>query len=371
MPIQPAPGVGGGGFTAPGNVPGVGTGVTAGFTPGPVDVSTLTPVGQGTTDYFDPTTGLFYDKAGNPISIQQVQTDITAGAAGKLGTGAAYAQLLLQQWGIPLDKKLQNWITQTAGTLTQTQIQQYLIGTPEFHQQFPGIFNPDGTLKMTPSSYLSAVKQFQATATQEGVNLGDKRLAFLFRNDVSTQEFATRASALTTLRVNQQYFDAFNEQLKQQGEQPLTRQDMFKFVLGEGNQKWYDLWNQSTTRFTAEQAGISFGRAAQSYTALPQSAVSAIAGKQLSPAAQASAFGKLAQDLTSTLPLSKIQKFNISKSDLVELEFGGPHQASIAQRVQQILQNEKAFQANQVTSRTALGLGQTRSTTRGEEDVTA
>ena len=53
----------------------------------------------------------------------------------------------------------------------------------------------------------------------------------------------------------------------------------------------------------------------------------------------------------------------VSKQDLIELEFGGSRQAAVAQRVQQVLANEKQWAQGQTTS--AGGIGSSTQTHAG------
>ncbi len=303
--------------------------------------------------WVDPKTGAIVPE-GTPgaISLAQyaTQQQSQSNKAGKTNFQAA-ANMTLQSWGLPITPSLQALIDQgTKAGWNMTTFQYYLEQSPEFHQAFPGIFDSNGTLKMSPTAYLSTVKSYQSYAAQAGVDLNPQQLNYLFRNDVSPAEFAQRAQAVTTLRTNKQYFDAFNQQLKQEGMAPLSRGDQFKFVMGEGNQAWYDLWQQASTRYSAEQAGLKFGQAAKSYTNLGQGLVEKVAGLGLSQPQMQQSFAQLAKDLQTTYPMSQIQKFNITKQDLVELEFGGPRQAAVAKKVSQVMANEKAFLTNRVSS---------------------
>jgi uncharacterized protein YfkK (UPF0435 family) len=283
----------------------------------------------------------------NPATLMQGGQQQNTAAANR-NARAAFENILIG-WGIPLDAGLQGLIQQgiKAGWNT-ARFLNALYQTDEFKQAFPGIFNPDGTLKMSPSQYLATKRSYQAYAQQFGVNLNDSQVSYLFRNNVSPQEFAIRAQALTTLRTNQQYFQAFNQQLRQEGMQPLSKADQFRFVMGEGNQEWYDLWQRASTRYAAEQAGLHFGKVGQAYTNIPQGVVKKVAGLGLDTSQMQKGFAQLAQELQRTLPMSRIQKFGLSKEDLVQLEFGGPRQAAVAQKVQQIMANEQAFLQNRV-----------------------
>lgn len=258
---------------------------------------------------------------------------------------------LLQSYGIDVNSNMQNLInTAAAHNWNSARFKQALIGTPEFQDRFPGIFDKNGDLKMSPSQYMKQEQAYQNVADTAGINLGDNKQAWLFKNDVSAAEFQTRASAIARIRTNSDMFKAFGQQLAAEGLAPkggLSKGDLFKFVLGEGNKEWYSSWNDTLSRYYGQQSGIAFGpgHPNKSYTNLGTKTVEAIGNKGLSETELSQGYQSLANQLTTTYPLSKIQKFGLSKQDLVELQFGGPRQASVAQKVQQILKNEQNIES--------------------------
>lgn len=265
---------------------------------------------------------------------------------------------MVQGWGIDPSGNITNLI-QTAASKgwNVARFTQAVSQTPEFQQRFPGIFNDAGGLKMTPAAYMQQEKSYQNVAAQSGLNIGPGRMAYLFRNDVSPTEFQTRASAIAKIRDNADMFKSFSQQLAAEGLAPkggLSKQDLFKFVLGEGNSQWYQSYNNTLSRYYGQQSGITFGHAPnKSYTDLNAKTVEKIGQKGLSEADLQSGYSKLASDLTTAMPLSKIQKFGLTKQDLVELEFGGPKQAAVAQKVQMLLKNEANVESS--TNKAYLG----------------
>lgn len=268
--------------------------------------------------------------------------------------------------------EVNNWGIQTNNNITQLEHQAAQGGwnnarflaelqkTPEFQARFPGIVGAQGGLKMSPAQYIQNEKAYKAAGAQSGINIGDKKLAFLFQNNVSPTEFQARAAAISTIRTNGDMFKAFGQQLNQMGLAPrggLSTQDVFKFVLGQGNQQWYKVWNDASSRYAGEQAGIHFGNPGQGYTNLGQGVVDKVGQKGLSATDLQTKYADLANKLQTTFPQSQIQNMGLTKKDLVQLEFGGPRQAAIAKKVQQITDNEAAFNQNQTTTATAPGLG--------------
>src|SRR5260221_26329 len=171
---------------------------------------------------------------------------------------------------------------------------------------------------MSPSAYIQQETAYKNVATQAGLNVGDNKLAWLFKNDVSPTEFQARATAIQRVRDNADMFKAFSQQLKDEGLAPpggLSKQDLFKFVLGEGNKAWYQSWNDNLSRYYGEQSGLVFGpgHPNKTYTQLSEKTVGNIGNKGLSEAQLQQGYQGLAQQLTTTMPLSKIQKFGLSK----------------------------------------------------------
>lgn len=271
--------------------------------------------------------------------------------------------MLLQNYGIPMTDSLSNLVQRAAhlGWNTSKFLLQ-LEHTAEFHQQFPGIFNGDGTLKMSPSQYISQKKAYQDYGARYGVDVGPKQLTWLFNNNVSSAEAAVRFQGIGKLEQNAQLFKQFNKQLEAMGEAPMTREDQFKFIMGIGNERYERLWDRAQVGYAAQQSGINLDanakQAAKSYTSIAggEQLIKSLAGKGLSEGQLQQGFAKLAQDLQTTFPQSRIQGFGLSKRDLAQLEFGGPRQAAIAQKAQQIMNNAKQFGA-QITESADVGQG--------------
>lgn len=284
------------------------------------------------------------------LSNQQLLSDLqglVGGSTTATPNMLAEIQNIAVGWGLNYtSQQVQQMIKSMNGATDVRAMYNAIEQTPQFHEAFPGIFNSNGTLKMSPTQYITTKKSYEAYATKNGVMMDPKRLTWLFQNNVSPTEFAQRSQAVQTLRDNQQYFNAFNQQLKQQGMQPLTEADKFKMIMGEGNAEWYDTWNNASSRYAGEQAGLKFGPSATgtgaNYLRLGEGVVKQVAGLGLTAGQTSSGYAQLAKDLTSLLPQSRIQGMGLTKKDLVQLEFGGPNQAAIAVKAAQIVANEKA-----------------------------
>lgn len=269
----------------------------------------------------------------------------------------------LSEMGIALTGNLRQLVEQAvtkgydAGTFLY-----YLRKTPEYLQTFPGIFRKDGTMRMTEAQYLSNVEQYQGIAAQAGIDLRPGMVAALFRNSVSPAEFAVKAPAVSRLRRDPGLWRAFQRELVQGGvaaKGDVTRRNLLRFAAGEGNASWYDLWQDTVTRNASVEAGIQVKRGAalaRDYTAISQKMLEQISGKGLSEEQLSAGFQALAEHFLTTLPLSKIQGYGLSKASFKQAIFGGPRQAEVRQKMKRVLEQEEAFYEPRVTSAVTEGI---------------
>jgi hypothetical protein len=222
----------------------------------------------------------------------------------------------------------------------------YLRQTPEYANAFPGIFNKDGSMKMSESQYLSNVSQYQSIAAQAGLNLGQKQTAWLFQNDVSPAEYAVKAPAVARIKRDPQLFAAFGREVAQAGlAKPgeTDRQGLLRFAAGMGNRAWYDLWQDTVTRNAAVNAGIAIKTHGQTYARLGQALLEKISSKGLSEEQMTAGFQDLGEHLLTTLPEAKLQGYGLTREKLATAEFGGPNAAQIRQTVKRVAEQEQAF----------------------------
>jgi hypothetical protein len=262
---------------------------------------------------------------------------------------------LLNSWGMKPDASLTNWIDSNAknGVGSATFLN-WVRTTPEYQKAFPGIQGSG----LSEASYRSRLNDYNTAAAANGVTMTPALQQMLFNNNISYSTASQRFQAEASLKSNQALFNAFNKQLVSEGQAQMGKGDMLKFIMGEGNAAWYKTWNDANSRYGGNQAGITFngkgmgGNPASNaqYTNLGKGVISTVAGKGLSPAEEQRGYQQLAQQLTTSYPLSKIQKFGLTKADLVQLQFGGPRQAHVAGIVKQITENESNIedQSNKV-----------------------
>lgn len=214
--------------------------------------------------------------------------------------------------------------------------------TDSFKQAFPGILDPQGNLRMDPTSYVTITQSYKDYANRYGINLGQQQVAWLIRHGVTAQVFAGRAQAVGQLTQNRQYFDAFNQTLKSEGQQPLSEGDQLRFIMGQGNASWTQTWNRATAKYASAQAGITIGKAGQ-YTSISQDLLNKVAQKGLTPAEQATAWQDVGQNLLETLPAARKDYYGLTKAQVVAAAFGGKGQAEARQLIAHITNQEKAF----------------------------
>lgn len=220
-----------------------------------------------------------------------------------------------------------------------------LYGSREFKEMFPGIFRPDGSMRMSPSQYLNMVDTYRSTARSIGLNpnLIDKdQFGDLIRGDVSPQEFSDRLTAVKRISEFKPAFEEFKQVLRSRGISPKgidTDEEMLDFMLGAGPKKFYQIWDELTVGTAARTAGVQLGQH-------QIRRIAKILPGQANEAQIAAGMQDLAKKIQTIMPLSKINKYGISKKDLVQLEFGGPNQAAIAKKVEMALGNYEAFKNN-------------------------
>lgn len=202
-----------------------------------------------------------------------------------------------------------------------------------FKSTFPGIFREDGSLKMDPYQYKQQADEYQSIANRYGITIDNARIGSLINRDVSVDEFQTRAEAIGRIDENRQYFDAFKKVLEARGIKGLnTDEEIADFLIGKGDKKFYDIWEEVQIGGAAKMAGVNLN--AKMMNTISKKIPGA---DTMDPAALQQSFQNLAASLRTALPQSKIQGYGLTKRDLVELEFGGPRQAAIADKVNRIM----------------------------------
>src|SRR5207247_2844176 len=77
-----------------------------------------------------------------------------------------------------------------------------------------------------------------------------------------------------------------------------------------------------------------------------------IAGQNLSDAQLHKDYQDLAQNLLTTLPMSRIHGYGLTKKQIQQASFGGPKQAQIIQKMKHIIATDQAFSEQRATQQT-------------------
>lgn len=249
--------------------------------------------------------------------------------------------VILQGYGIPTGPFAALLHQAVQQRWTVSELLSRLYASPEFAQMFPGIFGPSGELVMTPGQYLQTRREYQHIAQVYGLQLSDQEFGRLVAGAVSPQEFLDRAEAAARLSENPAYMRAFQHYAQAAGLGRVGPREAFDAMLGMAPKEFYDVWEQTVIRSMSELSGVDLSdRMVRKIQKLSPTRI-----QDTEEAKQT--FEQLAQQIRTTIPLSRIYKFGITKSDLLQLEFGGPRQAEIAERVRRVLATEEEFRTGQ------------------------
>jgi hypothetical protein len=216
---------------------------------------------------------------------------------------------------------------------TPYQFQAELYGSPEFRNTFPGIFNKDGSLKMTAAEYLHLAYGdggYSDIAREFGIKLDRDRIGALFSGNKSPDEFAFEASVLQDAKHNEVYRQSWNRVLESMGREPLDKADWFDFVAGRTNAKIENL-HEAATLLGAEGLVLSPEQARAASKQIGET------GEQVDLKALVSQVRDI-KDFVGP----ELRSAGITDADLAVLESGADPKA-ISQRLQQIVRNRQAL----------------------------
>ena len=245
---------------------------------------------------------------------------------------------ILQGYGIPAGP-FQDLIRQAIlNNWSPEELISQIYASPAFAAAYPNIVGPSGEFKMSPAEYLQARTSYMHTAERYGFTLTNAEFGkFIVGGDVSQQEFLDRTEAAARIDENPQFARAYKSALEATGVKVGTK-EIFDAVLGMAPQQFYDVYEKTVIAGTAKLAGIGLNQK------LVQQIQTAAPGQITESSATTQSFQQLAQEFRTVVPLGKAYSFGVTKSDLVQLEFGGPKQAQIAETVTRIMNQEKRLQ---------------------------
>lgn len=194
-----------------------------------------------------------------------------------------------------------------------------IANSDHFRQQYPGIFDNNGDLQdfltgqnRTPlnkdtlaaaiHNYDKLSQSYETAAAGYGDIAGKitrDKVAALIRSETSPDELRAKLNAVQTVGTKKEALDAFNAKLKELGRPPLQGNDLFKFVAGSADQKFYDLYETVRLQQTLPNAGFSAQDAMSIAKALPNRDAQ---GKQTGAGDVASLVAQLSEKLGNVGP---------------------------------------------------------------------
>ncbi len=127
------------------------------------------------------------------------------------------------------------------------QFQSELYASPEFSDMFPGIFNRDGSLKMTPAQYLQMSYGdggYVDIAREWGLRLNRDKIGELIGGNVSPTEWAFRAEVKWTAEND----EVFGREFARVSGIDFSRKDWFDAVAGKTTNELTDLYEAAFLR---------------------------------------------------------------------------------------------------------------------------
>ena len=295
---------------------------------------------------------------------------------------AAYAKPYLKMirgWGIPITENMKALVRKgyvshwDSATLIEN-----LKDTAAYKNAFPGGNGGGGSSSggsssgggVSAGSYQANRSQYEAAAHHYGINLTKDMVGWLVKHDVTGGEFADRAEALSRLNRDKFLYASFRRELIQAGEDPKkvnSREEMLKYVMGDGNRKWYDLWQDAVTRNTARMAGLTFQKhkLKGGYTNLSQAVIEHISSLGLSESEMEAKFSQVEQSLRKILPMQE----GVNKKEIIAATFGGKGASAARGEIERAVATDAAFYEGRATS-SVYNDDQGHTVTQGVTDMT-
>jgi len=263
-------------------------------------------------------------------------------------------------WGLPLTPEIRGLAQQGAAqSWTINEFWFRLRRTPTYANRFPGIVGPDGVPLMSEAEYIARENFYRDTAAVLGMDLSAGQIAFLFENRISPQVFQIRIQGVRRLKDDDILFRQFGRVLQIRGvaKAPPTRKELYDFVMGMADPRWYNVWREAETRAAAREAGFKIsprpGERAGGLATVVGRGVKAfeapiLSGRELRRLSREGVteeeFAALAEQFLTTVPLARAQRVGLTKRDIKQAVIGGPRAAGARQKIRRILAQEAARQ---------------------------
>ena len=257
-----------------------------------------------------------------------------ARAGGKMGDVAAGTLAgILRGFGLA-PKLFDNLIHDAiVGQWTPQQFEAELYGSGEFHDAFPGIFNPDGSLQMSPAEYLRLAYGdggYVDIGREFGIKLDRERIGALIAGRKSPAEWAFDAQVLQQAKQTEVFRQSFNAVLQAKGKDPLSKGDWFDFIAGRSQRQVEDLY-QASSLVAGEGLSVS-----------PSEAIAA--AKQIGQPGETVDLRQLVSEVNAIKDFAgpELAAAGITDADLAVLQAGADPR-NLRGALEQIVANRKAL----------------------------
>ena len=223
-----------------------------------------------------------------------------------------------------------------------------ILDDPRFEAAFPGIFDKDGVLKMTPAEYRATEEAYKDAAAVNGLRLNKRQVGEMIGNNVSPDEAAFRFNAVATIKDNKQVFNSFNAQIRaanrRREEAGLPKlptldkpKDALNFVTGKAPRGLYLLYEGAAIDAAATSAGLDIStKRARRLAKKPGQLGLEDAEQRFSDIAAALRLGDV-----------ELASAGLTQRDLEIIEFGGKNRVELAARAERVLgQRENQLSTN-------------------------
>jgi hypothetical protein len=298
-----------------------------------------------------------YNVSGNNTTgDDDVDIIITGGSPSGYDTGPSPADLRnlrasfiyqLQAWGLDLTKNLNNLVQKGVNQeWSTTNFILQLRQTREYKQAFAGIQKGQ-----TEEAYMYAYGQFR-DKLKDVLKRDLTREAFgvLQKKGVDFEEWSKRVIAIDRIKRDRDLFETFGEVLKQRGltKGKFTFKDAYDFVTGKGSPLYEKVWEEAAFTTGLESAGFIVGKKGSITRQEMLKALNSFEGRN--PGLEVEDLGDefytdLANKVRTLLPASRLAKFGLTETDILELQVGGPRAEHLAETVNQILANVERIKA--------------------------
>ncbi len=126
-----------------------------------------------------------------------------------------------------------------------------------FQRTFPGIFNADGSLKMTPAEYIRVAygpNGYADIAREYGIRVDRRLIGALIGNNKSPDEWAFEANVIREAKIREPFRQAINRTLRAMGQDPVGMKEWADYVARKPNARIANIYEAATLQATDDLA---------------------------------------------------------------------------------------------------------------------